>query len=84
MSGLKKLLSLVSAAAVSVSALALNVSALEAYDPYSYDRWGDAVASQAGYTAEYYIDGEMMGCGNFYEPADLFISHDNLFYIADK
>lgn len=84
MSGLKKLLSLVSAAAVTVSALAVNVSALEAYDPYSYDRWGDAVASQAGYTADYYIDGEMIGCGNFYEPADMFISHDNLLYIADK
>ena len=64
MSGLKKLLSLISAAAVTVSALAVNVSALESYDPYSYDRWGDPVASQAGYTADYYIDGEMIGCGN--------------------
>lgn len=45
MSSLKKLLSLVSAAALTVSALAVNVSALEAYDPYSYDRWGDAVSS---------------------------------------
>lgn len=84
MSSLKKLLSLVSATALTVSALAVNVSALEAYDPYSYDRWGDAVSSQAGYTAEEYIDGEMIGCGNFYEPADLYISHDNLMYIADR
>lgn len=84
MSSLKKLLSLVSAAAVTVSALAVNVSALEAYDPYSYDRWGDAVSSQAGYTAEKFIDGEMIGCGNFYEPADLYISHDDLMYIADR
>lgn len=84
MSGLKKLLSLVSAAALTVSAIAVNASALETYDPYSYDRWGDAVASQAGYTAEKYVDGEMIGCGNFYEPADLFISHDNLMYIADR
>ncbi|MCM1024124.1 MAG: NHL repeat-containing protein [Prevotella sp.] len=84
MSSFKKLLSLVSAAALAVSAMTVNVSALETYDPYSYDRWGDPVASQAGYTAEKYIDGEMIGCGNFFEPADLFISHDNLMYIADK
>lgn len=84
MSSFKKLLSLVSAAALAVSAMTVNVSALETYDPYSYDRWGDPVASQAGYTAEKYIDGEMIGCGNFFEPADLFISHDDLMYIADK
>lgn len=84
MSSFKKLLSLVSAAALAVSAMTVNVSALETYDPYSYDRWGDPVASQAGYTAEKYVDGEMIGCGNFFEPADLFISHDNLMYIADK
>lgn len=84
MSSLKKLLSFVSAAAVAFSALTVNVSALEAYDPYSYDRWGDPVASQTGYTAEKYIDGEMIGCGNFYEPADMFISYDNLLYIADR
>lgn len=84
MSSFKKLLSLVSAAALAVSAMTVNVSALETYDPYSYDRWGDAVASQAGYTAEKYVDGEMIGCGNFFEPADLFISHDDLMYIADK
>lgn len=84
MSSFKKLISLVSAAALTVTALTANVSALEAYDPYSYDRWGDPVASQAGYTAEKYVDGEIIGCGNFLEPADLFISHDDLMYIADK
>lgn len=84
MSGLKKLISLVSAAAVTVTALAANVSALESYDPYSYDRWGDPVASQAGYSAEKYIDGRMMGCGALNEPADMYISHDDLVYIADK
>ncbi len=84
MSSFKKLLSLLSAAAVAVSAMTVNVSALETYDPYSYDRWGDAVASQAGYTAEKYVDGETIGCGSLFEPADLFISHDDLMYIADK
>ncbi len=84
MSGLKKLTSLISAAALSISVLAVNTSALETYDPYSYDRWGDPVASQAGYTAEKYVDGNTIGCGALNEPADLFISHDNLMYIADK
>ncbi len=84
MPSFKKLLSLFSAAAVAVSAMTVNVSALETYDPYSYDRWGDAVASQAGYTAEKYVDGETIGCGSLFEPADLFISHDDLMYIADK
>lgn len=84
MPSFKKLLSAAVAAATAVSALTANVSALEAYDPYSYDRWGDAVASQAGYTAEKYVDGEIIGCGNFFEPADMFISHDDLMYIADK
>ena len=84
MSGLKKLTSLISAAALSISVLAVNTSALETYDPYSYDRWGDAVASQAGYTAEKYVDGNTIGCGALNEPADLFISHDELMYIADK
>ncbi len=84
MPSFKKLLSLFSATAVAVSAMTVNVSALETYDPYSYDRWGDAVASQAGYTAEKYVDGETIGCGSLFEPADLFISHDDLMYIADK
>ena len=84
MSSLKKLLSLVSAAAVAVSVLTVNASALETYDPYSYDRWGDPVASQAGYTAEKYVDGNTIGCGSFSEPADMFISHGELMYIADK
>ena len=105
MSGLKKLIAAAGACAVLMSTFAANVSAIESYDPYSYDRWGDAVASQVGYTAEYFIDGQsiegltehvrsmegfdaskadwkdMLGLK---EPADLYISHDDLLYIADK
>lgn len=105
MSGLKKLLAAVSAGSILASTLALNVSAMESYDPYSYDRWGDAVASQVGYTATGYITGQdikglaekvesMDGYDldeegwleklSLKEPADLYISHDNLMYIADK
>lgn len=105
MSGLKKLIAAAGAGAVLITGLAANVGASESYDPYSYDRWGDAVASQVGYTAEYFVDGqsikglyehveamegfnpdkatwqEMLGLK---EPADLFITEDDLMYIADK
>lgn len=105
MSGLKKLIAAAGAGMILASAFAANVSALESYDPYSYDRWGDAVASQVGYTAEYFIDGQnieglaekvesMEGFDpdadawkeklGLKEPADMYISADNLMYIADK
>lgn len=83
MSGLKKLISMASAAAICVSMCAASASA-ESYTPYNYDRWGDPIASQAGYTAEYFVDGNDIGCGKLSEPADLFISKDNLMYIVDK
>ena len=84
MTGLKKLISLASAAALSVSMCTVSVSASEAYDPYNYDRWGDAISSQAGYTADDFVDGNTIGCGTMNEPADIFVSHDNLVYIVDK
>ncbi len=105
---LKRLFCTASAAAVMISACAVNAvtaSAAESYDPYSYDQWGDAVSSQAGYTAADFIDGqkikglyehveamdgfdydeeEWKNLLNMKEPADMFISGDNLLYIADK
>ncbi len=72
------------AAVISGSLLTVQTSAIEAYNPYSYDNWGDPVSSQVGYTAEKFVDGITMGCGSFVEPADLYISYDNLMYIADR
>lgn len=60
MSGFKKLLAAAGAGAMMLGIFAANVSALESYDPYSYDRWGDAVASQVGYTADSFIDGQLI------------------------
>ncbi len=80
----KTLTSMLLAACFTASIVAVNVSAVEAYDPYSYDRWGDPVSSQAGYVADKFVDGISMGCGSFNEPADMYISYDNLMYIADK
>ncbi|MBQ2823065.1 MAG: hypothetical protein IJF18_00625 [Oscillospiraceae bacterium] len=84
MTGLKKLISLASAAALALSMCTVSVSASEAYDPYNYDRWGDAISSQAGYTADGFVDGNTIGCGTMNEPADIFVSHDDLVYIVDK
>ena len=84
MSGLKKLISFASAAAISLSVLTVSTSAIEAYDPYNYDRWGDPISSQAGYTADYFVDGNTIGVGSFNEPADMFVSHDDLMYIVDR
>lgn len=84
MSIYKKLCSLICATAIAVSVSASSVSAIEAYDPYSYDRWWDPISSQAGYTAEYFADGNSIGCGALNEPADIFVSEDDLIYIVDK
>jgi DNA-binding beta-propeller fold protein YncE len=84
MSAGKKIISLICSATIAISAAATGVSALEAYDPYSYDRWFDPISSQAGYTAESFVDGNSIGCGAFSEPADIFVSDDDLIYIADK
>lgn len=58
MKSLKKLIAAAGAGIILASTLAANVTAMESYDPYSYDRWGDAVASQVGYTAEKFVDGK--------------------------
>ena len=84
MSCLKKLTAFLAAAALSSSLLATPASALESYEPYSYDRWGESISSQVGYTADYFVDGKSIGCGSFKEPGDFFITDDEQFYIADK
>lgn len=58
MSSLKRLIAAAGAGILLVSSITATVSATETYDPYSYDRWGDAVASQVGYSAEYFVDGQ--------------------------
>ena len=71
-------------ALATLAAPALSVSA--AGDPcesYNYDRWGDAVPSQAGYTADRAVSGYDLGVGAFSEPGDIFFDSDGVLYIAD-
>ena len=80
----KKLTGAVSAlAALSSLLTASAVSAAEPYDSYNYDRWGEAVPSQAGFSAERSVSGFDLGVGALDSPSDLFCDHDHIFYIAD-
>lgn len=61
----------------------LTASAGEPYDVYNYDRWGEAIPSQAGYIADRAVSGYDLGAGAFDNPNDIFYDHNDIFYIAD-
>lgn len=83
--GLKKLLSLVFTGVLLGGSLAsLAASADEPYDVYNYDRWGEAIPSQAGYIADRAVSGNDLGVGHFSSPSDIFRDHNNIFYIVDS
>lgn len=63
---------------------ALTASAREPYDVYNYDRWGEAVPSQAGYIADRSVSGYDLGVGAFESPSDIFLDHNDIFYIVDS
>ena len=62
-----------------VNLMAVNASP---YISYNYDRWGDAVPSQAGYIETCTVSGDDIGADSFDEPSDIFFDGNN-FYIAD-
>lgn len=59
-------------------------SAGEPYDVYNYDRWGEAIPSQAGYIADRVVSGYDLGVGAFEAPSDIFCDHNSIFYICDS
>ncbi len=59
------------------------VFAADPYDVYNYDRWGDPIPSQAGYSAERSVTGHDLGIGAMNMPSDIFCAFDGNFYIAD-
>ena len=79
-----KLTAALSAAVMIFTAVPIDTSAEQPYDSYNYDRWGDAIPSQAGYTTERTVSGYDLDIGAFSSPSDIFISADRTFYIADK
>ena len=52
-------------------------------ESYNYDRWGEAIPSQAGYTADRTVSGDDLEIGALDSPSDLFIDHDGTVYITD-
>lgn len=79
-----KLTAALSASVMIFIAVPIDTSAEQPYDSYNYDRWGDAIPSQAGYTTERTVSGYDLDIGAFSSPSDIFISADRTFYIADK
>ncbi len=71
------------AALLLTTQLAMPVYADEPYDVYNYDRYGEAVPSQAGYLADRSVSGEDLGTTLFQEPTDIFRDFNDLFYVVD-
>ena len=74
---------LLSAAIISTNFLCIKANADEPYDVYNYDKWGEAVPSQAGYIAEKAVYGADLGISDLNSPNDIFIDSNQNVYIAD-
>ncbi len=66
-----------------VFSMNLAVSAEEHYDVYNYDRWSEAIPSQAGYLASHSVSGLDLGIGDFSGPSDIFRDAYDQFFIVD-
>ncbi|MBQ2265018.1 MAG: hypothetical protein II341_06375 [Oscillospiraceae bacterium] len=81
---LKKLLTAALAGMMTaVFSMNLMVSAEEHYDVYNYDRWNEAIPSQAGYLASRSVSGLDLGIGDFSGPSDIFRDAHDQFFIVD-
>lgn len=74
-----------SLAGIMTAAFSMNLAVFadEHYDVYNYDRWNEAIPSQAGYLAERSVSGEDLGIGDFSEPSDIFRDAYDQFFIVD-
>lgn len=68
---------------LAAGAVPVHTSADEPYEVYNYDMWGEAIPSQAGYTAGKSVSGSDLGAGPMDGPSDIFCDHEKTFYIAD-
>lgn len=74
---------LLSAVIASTNFMCMTAAADEPYDVYNYDKWGEAVPSQAGYIAEKAVYGADLGISDFNSPSDIFIDSEKNVYITD-
>ena len=70
-------------AALASAGVSSAAAAGEPYDSYNYDRWGDAIPSQAGYLPDRTVSGLDLGIGAFDDPSDIFFDSEGVLYIAD-
>lgn len=84
---MKKIKRIVTAAVAGIltaaSCLSIAASGEEHYDVYNYDRWNEAIPSQAGYLAVRTVSGRDLGIGDFSEPSDIFRDTYDRFFIVD-
>ncbi len=70
-------------AALTLLAPCSSAASGEPYESYNYDNWGDAIPSQAGYTADRAVSGFDLGVGAFSDPSDIFFDDEGVLYITD-
>jgi len=70
-------------AALATELIPFTAAAGDPFESYNYDRWGEAIPSQAGYTAERSVSGFDLCVGALDSPGDIFFDSENNFYIAD-
>lgn len=80
----KKLFTGFIASILTISNMVLPAFADEPYEVYNYDRWGEAIPSQAGYLAERSISGEDFNIEHFSSPNDIFKDDNDNFYLVDS
>ncbi len=81
---MKKSIAALSALAAFASVGVMSVSAAGVpSNSYNYDRWGEAIPSQAGYTAERTVSGNDLEIGALDSPSDIFIDSSGTVYITD-
>lgn len=66
-----------------IFAISLDPAIVSAQDSYTYNIKGEAVPGPAVYDSSKEIYGEDLGIGSLRDPQDLFVSPNNLIYIAD-
>lgn len=79
----KRLVAVCLTAMTAVSLCGIPAAADEPYEVYNYNYLGEAVPSQAGYSAKRSISGLTLGTTEFASPSDLFKDKDDNFYVVD-
>lgn len=81
---LKKISVILLALVVLVSSLSMVVSAQSPYTGYNYNSWKKAVPSPTGYLPdEYYRGQNIEGVGEFKNPSDIFVDHQDRLWVVD-